>query len=78
MSATTTRYYIRRASYGSHPWFAVAEEQQTSQYFAMWLRMSTSQREALEVRGVHSDGCARFFRTKRDVVAALADTFPNR
>ena len=64
-------YRIRQAEYGSFRWFATLEDQQTSQYFAVWLPQPSAQREALAAQGVTSDGCVRFFRTKRDLLASI-------
>lgn len=64
-------YQIGAQSYGSHRWFAVRDGQSVEPFNAAWFALSAARVEALRAEGIHFDGLARFFQTKRELVAAI-------
>jgi hypothetical protein len=64
-------YLICASSNGSYRWFAVHSHQEAHPINACWIALNAERLEQLRSRGVHSDGCARFFQTKRELIAAL-------
>ncbi len=66
-----SRFIVRMES-GSNPWFTVLDNgKEIHPINASWVPLPAERVEELRTQGIVSDGLVRFFRTKRDLLAAL-------
>lgn len=64
-------FTIAKQAYGSNPWFAVPQGQETHPTNAAWLPSGGPTTLETNLGTVTTDGLVRFFARKRDVLAAI-------
>jgi hypothetical protein len=67
-------YILCAQEYGSNRWYAVREGQEQHPINAVWLALTEDRLAELRSEGIFSDGCVRFFSTKRSLLAAINGT----
>lgn len=63
---------IVQMPYGSHRWFTVKDDgREIAPINASWVPLPLGVIATQRANGIVGDGCARFFRTRRELLAAL-------